>query len=144
MGSRLGSCPSELIVNRPSLAWRSFRGRLVVDIQAHRSKLLSRWTPNAFGCHAPQGDQLEDLPLPPPNACQCHHCGLFIIRGQSWASFATMAARLEYECREKKIFSSSFQPFKVSLSNCTCNYRFQLSALMVSQQCVGVGVGMAT
>lgn len=45
---------------------------------------------------------------------------------------------------ERKIFPSSFQPFKMASSNCTCNYRFQLSALMVSLPCVGAGVGMAT
>lgn len=36
--SRLGSSTPELIVNRPSLARRSSRGRLIVDVQARRSK----------------------------------------------------------------------------------------------------------
>lgn len=45
---------------------------------------------------------------------------------------------------ERKTFPSPFQPFKMASPNCTCNYRFQLSALMVSPPCVGAGVGMAT
>jgi hypothetical protein len=42
LGSRLGSCPSVLIVNRPSLARTSSRGRLIVDVQARRYKSPSQ------------------------------------------------------------------------------------------------------